>query len=166
MGKDKSEYQKAWRSDHPEYHKAWRSAHLEACRASGRESMRKYREKYPERVAESYRKWRAANPDRYYPKPGTLEYERALETHRNWRRANPQATYEARKNYYDRGRPAGNPGSRRRWTGNEIAAIMDPAAPPDHELARRLNRSVSAIHMKRHVMGGLPRPKNWKYRDK
>jgi hypothetical protein len=131
--------------------------YLEMKRLIHNAAQREYYRKNKKKYNAATRKWRLEHPGYHYPYT-----EKQREAHRLWLLAHPEVRYEDRKRYYNQNRPKGNP-TYRRWSKNEITAIMNPRSGTDAELAIKLNRSILAIQLKRCKLGGLSKPKNLFY---
>lgn len=129
-------------------------------RELGRLRMKRYRERHPDRIKESRRRYELAHPEKlrehsakrikeYYQRHPGIHYQQ----NKDWRANHPLARNAQQLRYHAKHRRhAHNSGYL--WTLDEIEAILDPDGPGDVGLSRSLGRSVKAIQVKRCVLGG------------
>lgn len=93
-------------------------------------------------------------------RPHVLKHLGSIHAQARWKRFTPaqQQTLLDRAHRHTRDRQAETRGTdsrrMRRWSAAEDDAIRDPAAPPDHDLAVELGRTLYAVRARRYQLKG------------
>jgi hypothetical protein len=104
-----------------------------------KKSSDEYKARYPERVAETKRRWRRRN------------VKKINETNRRWRRKNKEARNRYRKDNYRR-TVINATHSGERWLTRHLSRITAVDRPCDEVLSKELGRSVQAIQDMRYKL--------------